>query len=321
MTTPPVSEKQPDPSAGTADPGPDSGSQADTGPEVERPSRPNGFVVFWRGMRRSTTGFIGFITFVVIVLICLFGPLFTPDNPADVPSRLLPPSGAHWLGTDNMGRDVMIDVIDGGRSVLLVGFLAAFISTGIAVFFGALAAYVGGKLDAIIVTASDIVLTVPSIILLAVIAAFYSVGSDWGLAVLIGVLGWPGLLRAVRSQAFSLKEREFIEAAKLLDLGTTRIVLREIIPNMSSYILMNFVLGAINSIYSLVGLYLLGLAPLTGNNWGVTMHWAQKAGAQFTADSVWWVMGPVIAISLLQLSLVTMSRSFEEILNPRLRHN
>ncbi|MGP9539642.1 ABC transporter permease [Brachybacterium sp. AOP43-C2-M15] len=283
--------------------------------------RPNGFTVFWRSMRRSTTGFIGFCTFVVIVLVCLVGPFLTPANPADVPSRLQAPSWQHWLGTDNMGRDVMIDVINGGRSVLLVGFLAALISTGVAVFFGSLAAYVGGKVDAVIVTATDIVLTVPSIILLAVIASFYSVGSDWGLALLIGALGWPGLLRAVRSQAFSLREREFIEAAKLLDLGTTRIVLREIIPNMSSYILMNFVLGAINAVYALVGLYLLGLAPLTGTNWGVTMHWAQKAGAQFSADSVWWVMGPVLAISLLQLSLVTMSRSFEEILNPRLRHN
>lgn len=299
----------------------------DDSPEIDEDvteapgKRPNGFVVFWRGMRRSTSGFIGFLVFIAIVLICLIGPFFTPANPTNVPNRLQPPSWQHWLGTDDMGRDVMIDVINGGRSVLIVGFLAAIISTVIAVFFGSLAAYVGGRTDAVIVTATDIVLTVPSIILLAVIAAFYSVGSDWGLAILIGALGWPGLLRAVRSQAFSLKEREFIEAARLLDLGTSRVVIKEIIPNMSSYILMNFVLGAINAIYALVGLYLLGLAPLTSNNWGVTMHWAQKAGAHFSESSVWWVMGPVLAISLLQLSLVTMSRSFEEILNPRLRHN
>lgn len=319
MTVVPPSETiTPDPDPDPDDVDVDSGASDQ---DDARPDRPNGFVVFWRGMRRSTTGFIGFLVFIAIVLVCLFGPFFTPPNLADVPNRLQGPSSAHLLGTDNMGRDVLIDVINGGRSVLLVGFLAALISTVIAVFFGALAGYAGGKVDAVIVTVTDIVLTVPSIILLAVIASFYSVGSDWGLALLIGVLGWPGLLRAVRSQAFSLKEREFIEAARLLDLGTTRVVIREIIPNMSSYILMNFVLGAINAIYALVGLYLLGLAPLTGNNWGVTLHWAQKAGAQFSADSVWWVMGPVLAISLLQLALVTMSRSFEEILNPRLRHN
>ena len=286
----------------------------------ERP-RPNGFVVFWRGIRRSKTGFVGFIIFILIVLVCLFGPFFTPDQVTNVAERLQGPSWSHWLGTDNMGKDVMVDVINGGRSVLLVGFLAATISTVIAVFFGSLAAYIGGKIDDTIVMATDIVLTIPSIILLAVIASFYSIGSDWGLALLIGVMGWPGLLRAVRSQAFSLKEREYIEAARLLDLGTTRIVIKEIVPNMASYILMNFVLGAINAVYALVGLYLLGLAPLTGTNWGVTIHWAQKAGAQFRDESVWWAMGPVLAISLLQLALVTMSRSFEEILNPRLRHN
>ena len=107
---------------------------------------------------------------------------------------------------------------------------------------------VGGRLDAVIVTATDIALTIPSIIQLAVIAAFYSIGSDWGLAVLIGVLGWPGLLRAVRAQAFSIKEREYVEAARLLDLSTSRIVMKEIVPNMASYIMMNFVLGAINAI-------------------------------------------------------------------------
>lgn len=294
--------------------------QGDSNAETP-PARPNGFVVFWRAMWRNKAGFVGFIVFTIIVLVCLIGPFFTPHQMPDISNRTQPPSSAHWLGTDNMGRDVLIEVIDGGRSVLLVGFLAAVISTVIAVFFGTLGAYIGGRTDAIIVTASDIVLTVPSIILLAVIASFYSVGSDWGLALLIGALGWPGLLRAVRSQAFSLKEREYIEAARLLDLGTARIVLREIAPNMSSYILMNFVLGAINAIYSLVGLYLLGLAPLTGTNWGVTMHWAQNAGAHFSEDTVWWMMGPVLAISILQLALVTMSRSFEEILNPRLRHN
>lgn len=303
------------PSSG--DPGPDL-DQAST--DEEKP-RPNGFVVFWRGIRRSKTGFIGFIIFILIVLICLFGPFFTPDQVTNVAERLQGPSWSHWMGTDNMGKDVLVDVINGGRSVLLVGFLAAGISTVIAVFFGSLAAYIGGKIDDTIVMATDIVLTIPSIILLAVIASFYSIGSDWGLALLIGVLGWPGLLRAVRSQAFSLKEREYIEAARLLDLGTARIVMKEIVPNMASYILMNFVLGAINAVYALVGLYLLGLAPLTGTNWGVTIHWAQKAGAHFRDESVWWAMGPVLAISLLQLALVTMSRSFEEILNPRLRHN
>jgi len=256
-----------------------------------------------RALMRSRTGFVGFLVLLFIVLVCLIGPFFTPDNvPTDVSKQFAPPSLAHPLGFDNEGRDVLMQVINGGRPVLFVGFMAALISTVIAVVFGALAAYLGGRVDSLIVTVTDIVLTVPGIILLAVLAAFYRVGSSWALAVILGVLGWPGLLRAVRAQVFSLKEREYVEAARLLDLGTTRIVIREILPNMA-------------------GLYLLGLAPMEGDNWGIMINFAWTRGAIFYQSSFFWIMGPVLAICILQLALVTMSRSFEEILNPRLRHN
>lgn len=288
-------------------------------PETERVSP---FRAFWRALLRSKSGFIGFIGFAVIVLVSLVGPFFTPGgNPAD-PARIYEgPSVAHPLGLDFEGRDVLMLLIDGGRPVLLIGLLAALISTVIAVFFGALAAYVGGRVDAVIVTATDIVLTVPQIIVLAVIASFYEVGNSFGLALILGLLGWPALLRAVRAQALSLKEREYIEAARLLDLGTASIVLREIVPNMASFILMNYVIGATQAIYALAGLYVLGLAPMQGTNWGISIHWADNQSAIYNSEAIFSVMAPILAICLVQLSLVTMSRSFEEILNPRLRHN
>jgi peptide/nickel transport system permease protein len=280
------------------------------------------FRTFLRSLMRSRTGFLGFLVFAGIVVVCLVGPLFTPDNlPTDVAKIYASPTLAHPLGFDSEGRDVLMQIINGGRAVILVGFMAALVSTAIAVVFGAVAAYVGGRVDSIIVTATDIVLTVPAIILLAVLAAFYRVGSSVTLAIILGVLGWPGLLRAVRAQVFSLKEREYIEAARLLDLGTTRIVLREILPNMASFILMNFVITMTNSIFQLVGLYFLGLAPLSGDNWGIMLNIAWTRGAIFFSDSLFYILAPVIAISILQLSLVTMTRSFEEILNPRLRQN
>ncbi len=280
------------------------------------------FRTFVRALMRSRTGFIGFLVFAGMVLVCVIGPLFTPDNLAtDVARIYAPPTLAHPLGFDSEGRDVLMQIINGGRAVIFVGFMAALISTLIAVVFGAVAAYVGGRVDAMIVAAADIVLTVPGIILLAVLAAFYRVGSSITLAIILGVLGWPGLLRAVRAQVFSLKEREYIEAARLLDLGTTRIVLREILPNMASFILMNFVIGMTNAIYALAGLYLLGLAPMQGDNWGIMINFAWTRGAIFFEGSFFYIMGPVLAICILQLALVTMSRSFEEILNPRLRHN
>src|SRR5690606_3746771 len=117
---------------------------------------------------------------------------------------------------------------------------------------------------------------------------------------------------------FSLKEREYVEAARLVDLGTRWIVLREILPNMASFILMNFVIAMTNSIYALVGLYFLGLAPLSGENWGIMLKLGWTQGAVFNTDSLLYILAPVLAISILQLSLVTMTRSFEEILNPRL---
>jgi peptide/nickel transport system permease protein len=280
------------------------------------------FRAFVRALMRSRTGFIGFLVFAGMVLVCLVGPLFAPDDlPTDVARIYAAPTLAHPLGFDSEGRDVLMQLINGGRAVIFVGFMAALISTVIAVLFGALAAYVGGRVDSIIVTATDIVLTVPGIILLAVLAAFYRVGSSLALAVILGVLGWPGLLRAVRAQVFSLKEREYIEAARLLDLGTVRIVIREILPNMASFILMNFVIGMTNAIYALAGLYLLGLAPMEGDNWGIMINFAWTRGAIFFEGSFFYIMGPVLAICILQLALVTMARSFEEILNPRLRHN
>lgn len=297
-------------------------TQAAPPPPTDEDKKVGAIRVFFRAVSRSKAGFVGFLGFVFIVLVSLVGPFFTPDNVRTNTDRIYaPPSWGHPLGFDDQGRDVLMQVIDGGRDVLLVGFLAATVSTLIAIIFGALAAYVGGKVDTIIVTATDIVITVPHIVLLAVLASFYRVGSAFGLAIILGLLGWTGLLRAIRAQVFSLKEREYIEAARLLDLGTARIVLREILPNMSSFILMNFVIGATQAIYGLAGLYLLGLAPMTGNNWGLMINWANTQGAIFNEASFFYIMGPVLAICLLQLSLVTMARSFEEILNPRLRHN
>jgi peptide/nickel transport system permease protein len=273
---------------------------------------------------RSKAGFAGFIVFGLMLLIALVGPLFVPDTlslATDTTQIYAKPSAQHWLGTDSEGRDILVQMINGARPVILVGFLAALISTVIAVVFGALAAYIGGKFDSVVVIIADIVLTVPQIVLLAVLAAFYRVDSPWALAAIIGFLSWPFLLRAVRAMVYSLKEREYVEAARLLDLGTGRIVLREILPNMSTFILMNFVIGMTNSIYALVGLYFLGLAPLAGDNWGIMLNLAWTRGAIFFEDSLWYVLAPVLAISILQLALVTMTRSFEEILNPRLRHN
>jgi peptide/nickel transport system permease protein len=269
---------------------------------------------------RNKAGLIGFIVFTVFVLVAFIGPFFVPQTlAADVKAIYQGPSWQHPLGTDSEGRDISIQMINGGQSIILVGATAALLSTLISITFGALAAYLGGVVDTAIMLVADIVLTLPQIVLLAVLATFIRLNSPWLLAAIIALLSWPTLLRAVRAQVLSLKEREYVEAARVLDLGTPRILFLEILPNMANFILMNFTIGMTGAIYAQVGLYLLGLAPLAGNNWGIMLNLAWVRGAIFFKQSLLYILAPVLAISLLQLSIVTMTRSLEDVFNPRLR--
>jgi peptide/nickel transport system permease protein len=276
---------------------------------------------FMRTLRRSPAGLIGMIIVAVLILIALIGPLFTPTLVADTNSILMPAgTTGHLLGTDNEGKDVLIQMIDGGAPVIFIGLFAAAISMIISIILGSLAAYFGGAFNSSVLALSDLFLCVPQIILLAVLGATFKLDSPILLALIIGILSWPVMTLAIRSQVLSLKQREFIEAGRLLDLGTLRIVFVEILPNMASYILMNFVIGVTNAIYALVGLYVLGLAPLTGSNWGIMLNRAIIAGAIFNDASLAFVLSPIVAIVLLMVGLVMTTRSLEEILNPRLRN-
>jgi peptide/nickel transport system permease protein len=292
--------------------------------DLPAPSAPRAAVSSARdlvvALARNRAGFIGFIVFALFVITAFIGPLFVPQNlPADVRAIYQGPSLQHLLGTDSEGRDIMIQMINGGQSIIVVGAAAALLSTLISITFGALAAYLGGLVDSVVMLVADVVLTLPQIVLLAVLATFIRLNSPWLLAAIIALLSWPTLLRAVRAQVLSLKEREYVEAARVLDLGTPRILFVEILPNMANFILMNFTIGMTSAIYAQVGLYLLGLAPLSGNNWGIMLNLAWVRGAIFFKQSLLYILAPVIAISLLQLSIVTMTRSLEDIFNPRLR--
>lgn len=276
----------------------------------------------FRILTYSKVGFIGFIAVIAIVLLSYVGPLFVElDTRTKVDQIYLPPSSEHWLGTDHQGRDIWSHIVHGGRDVIYVGLIAASLSTFIAVAFGALSGFAGGWIDSAIMFVTDVWLTIPNLPLLAVLAAFITINNLTVLGVLLGALGWPVLLRAVRSQTLSLKERDFVEAARALDLGIWHIIFREIVPNMMSYILISFILAMTGAIYAQVALFLLGLInmPIQGSNWGVMVSLAWVRGAIFYRDSVWYIMAPIIAIGLWQLAMVTMARSLELVFNPRLR--
>lgn len=276
--------------------------------------------VILRFIRRDKIGAVAFLVFGFFVFLAIFGPMITSSSKVtDLNQIYSQPSRAHILGTDYAGHDVFTQIVRGARSVMVVGALAALLSTLIAVTFGALAALAGGGFDSFVLLIADVVLTIPYIVLLGVLATFLKLNSPIYLAVIIAAVSWPTLLRAVRAQVLSLKEREYIEAARVLDLGTPHILFREVLPNMTSYIVINFVIAMTNAIYGQIILYFFGLVPLSGDNWGLMIQLGYTKGAIFFKDSLWYILSPIVAISLLQLSLVMISRSLEEIFNPRLR--
>lgn len=273
-------------------------------------------------VEHNKSGTLGFIMFFAILLLAFIGPFFMPgDNKGDYLNVYAPPSSDHLLGTDYQGKDIWFQIVHGGRSLLLVAAGAAILSTAISVVIGSLAALLGGRFDSFVLTITDVVLTVPGIILLGVLAVFVKLNSPILLVLILGLTGWPTLLLAVRSQVLSLKEREYIEAARMLDLGLPRILFREVLPNMMSYIVINFVLGMTGAIYGQVILYFLGLVSLAGNNWGLMIQQAYVQGAHFFQDSFLYIFAPIFVITILQLSLVLISRSLEDVFNPRLRES
>ncbi len=271
-------------------------------------------------IERNKVGMIGYAIFLAIVLIAFVGPLFLPeDNPTDVSVILQPPSWDHLLGTDFAGKDVLYTVVNGGSGLLIVSTLAAVTSTLIAVVFGALAGLLRGRLDSTVLMITDVVLTVPSIILLGVMAVFVRLDNIFLLAFILAVFAWPTLLLSIRAQVLSLKEREYVEAARMLDLPLRHILFREVLPNMMPYIVINFVIAMTGAIYAQVILYYLGLVPLQGDNWGLMIQQAYTKGALFYEDSIVYLLAPMLMIIMLQLSLVMISRTLEDVFNPRLR--
>lgn len=282
-------------------------------------------ILHWLGttlklMTYNKAGFIGFLSTCAILIICLIGPFFIPlDTQTKLDKIYQPPSAEFWMGTDHQGRDIFSQIVHGGKDVIYVAAVAAFLSTFIAVTFGTLSAFAGGKIDTAIMGVTDVFLTIPQFPLLAVLAAFITLNNLTFLGLFLGVLSWPALLRAVRSQALSLKERDFVEAARALDLGTAHVIFRELVPNMMTYIVISFTLALTAAVYTQVGLVLLGLVPVSGSNWGVMISFAWTQGAIFFRDAMWRIMMPILAIALFQLSVITMTRSLELAFNPRLR--
>ncbi len=279
-----------------------------------------GVADFFRLMAHNRVGFIGFLIVVLYFAVAFLGPLIIPVDQETKVSRIFePPSWQHPLGMDHQGRDVFSQVVNGGREILLTALLTSVLSTGIGISLGALSAVVGRGIDGFLVMLADIFLAVPRFPLLIVLAGFIQVSNMVVLALILALLGWMNLYRAVRAQVLSLRERDYVEAAITLDLGIWHIVFKEILPNMMSYIAISFAFSMTAAIYQQTGLVLLGLVPFSSQNWGVMINIAWTRGAIFYRDAAMYILAPVFAIAIFQLAMVWMTRSLEEVFNPRLR--
>lgn len=228
-------------------------------------------------------------------------------------------SRPHLLGTDTQGRDILSHIVNGGRTLIATALLAGLISTAIAVVLGSLAALLGGVVDRVLSAFANFILVLPRFPLLIVLAALFTLDNIVLLATLIGLLVWPALMRAVRAQVLSLRERDYVEAARALDLGRRHIITREILPNMMGFVVINLILAVTFAMYDQIGLIFLGMAPINDYSWGVMLYFGRTRGALFSPDSALMVLAPVLAIALFQVSMVMFARALEEFFDPRLR--
>jgi peptide/nickel transport system permease protein len=210
-------------------------------------------------------------------------------------------------------------MVNGGQTLIVTSVLAGLFASAIAVLLGSMAGLLGGVVDQVFSAISNFILTIPQTPLLLVLAGLITLNNRILLALLFAVLNWPALMRAIRAQVLSLRERDYVEAARALDLGTWHIISREVFPNMVSYIAVNTIFSIRAAMYGLVLLVILGLVPLKEPDWGIMIFMGRQQGALFNPSASSMLMSPIVAIAVFQLCLVLFTRSLEEIFNPRLR--
>lgn len=269
--------------------------------------------------RFSARFYLSAALFVTIVLIAFVGPMLLSRTPESVAGGLYdPPSHNVWLGTDNVGHDMFASLVYGTRTSLIVGLIAGLVATLIGVVLGTLSGYFGGFLEDSLMAGTNVILAIPSYVLLILIAIALHNRTAMGVAIVIAVTSWPWTARAVRAQASSVRTREHLDIARLSGAGGFGLIVYDVIPYMLSYIVMAFVLQVSSAILAEAALSLLGLGPSNGVSLGIILHWALANEAVRTG--AWWAFVPAtLLLTLIAFSLLMMQSSLDEVFNPRLR--
>jgi peptide/nickel transport system permease protein len=261
----------------------------------------------------------GIVVFAGMVIAALLAPVlaqYPPDEIVALPGQS--PNSEFWFGTTDQGYDVFAQVVWGARTSLAVGAAAALISTVIAATLGMFAAYSGGWIDDSINLVTNIFLIIPVLPLLLVVYSLVPTRGPVVMVLILGLTTWAVEARILRSQALTLRNRDFIQAAKVSGEGTWRIVFGEIMPNMVSRIAAGFLLVFYLSIIFAAGLEFLGFGDVNKITWGTTLYWAQNNSSVLQGN--WWhFVFPGVALALAVAALVFINFGVDELANPRLR--
>ena len=263
---------------------------------------------------------LGLILLGALLLMGALGPLFIDVDkarPISVPTNR-PPSAEFPLGTDSGGRDMLAVIIVGTPQTLRMGLLAGTVGVVLGASLGLLAGYFGGRVDMVISTATDTMLTIPPLAILLVVAASVRTMSVENMAIIIALLSWMFPARTIRAQVLSLREQPYVHMARLGGLSDIRIIFEEIMPNILPLAAASFVGATSGAVLAGIGLEVLGMGPQRTPTLGMTIYWAQLYSA-LIRGLWWWWLPPIIVLIELFVGLFLVSAALDEFVNPRLR--
>ena len=275
---------------------------------------------YFRRNSQLTAGLTILLLMSLLWLICYLSLDLGLAAPLSA-STDLPPSREYLLGTDSAGRQLLQVLIVGAQTTLQIGLIAGSLGMIVGTILGCTAGYFGGIVDSIIRSAADVALTVPALAVLVVIASVITKTlSPQILALIIASLAWMWPTRTIRSQVLTMRERAYVEVARLSGLNDFEIIFKELVPNLLPYLAASFVGAVSAAVLAAIGLEALGLGPQNEPTLGMTIYWARYYAA-LARGLWWWWAPPVIVIILLFISLFLIAAGLDEIANPRLRRN
>lgn len=260
---------------------------------------------------------VGVVLLLAIAGIAVFGRALAPYDPdAIVAAPYLAPSSQHWLGTNDIGQDLLSELLAGAATSLAIGLVAASAAVAIGTLVGAVAGTAGGWLDALLMRVTDVVLTLPFLPLVIVLATFLG-PSLWTTATVLALVIWARPARVVRSQALAISGHAYVEAAHALGGRASHVLVRHVLPGVAGIALSQFVLAVSGAVLAEASLAFLGLGDPVRTSWGSILFYAQSRGAFLSGSWPWWVLPPGAMIAATVLAFALTGRALERALQPR----